>query len=96
MADDPQVGPEEAIQVGADEATQDVSTFEALGLAEGLCKACAAMGYTTPTPIQARTIPTALEGRDVIGLAKTGAPLKDPLFHVTAEYTWFGLCTVCR
>ena len=30
------------------------------------------MGFTTPRPIQARTIPVALEGRDVLGLAATG------------------------
>lgn len=29
-------------------------------------------GYTTPTPIQDQTIPTALEGKDVIGIANTG------------------------
>ncbi len=31
-----------------------------------------AAGYTTPTPIQLRTIPSVLEGRDVLGLAQTG------------------------
>ncbi len=31
-----------------------------------------AAGYTTPTPIQSRTIPSVLEGRDVLGLAQTG------------------------
>lgn len=29
-------------------------------------------GYVTPTPIQARTIPSIIEGRDVLGLAQTG------------------------
>ena len=31
-----------------------------------------AAGYSTPTPIQLRTIPSILEGRDVLGLAQTG------------------------
>jgi ATP-dependent RNA helicase RhlE len=31
-----------------------------------------ACGYTTPTPIQAQTIPSILQGRDVLGLAQTG------------------------
>ena len=31
-----------------------------------------AAGYSTPTPIQLRTIPPILEGRDVMGLAQTG------------------------
>ncbi len=30
------------------------------------------LGFTTPTPIQLRTIPSILEGRDVLGLAQTG------------------------
>ena len=31
-----------------------------------------AMGYTTPTPIQQKSIPAILQGRDVMGLAQTG------------------------
>ncbi|MHB8313977.1 MAG: DEAD/DEAH box helicase, partial [Candidatus Dormibacteria bacterium] len=31
------------------------------------------VGYRDPTPIQARTIPVALAGRDVIGQAQTGS-----------------------
>jgi ATP-dependent RNA helicase RhlE len=30
------------------------------------------LGYTTPTPIQVKAIPAALEGRDLIGTAQTG------------------------
>ena len=30
------------------------------------------LGYTEPTPIQAEAIPTAMQGRDVLGLAQTG------------------------
>ena len=31
-----------------------------------------ALGYTEPTPVQAQSIPLALEGRDMIAAAKTG------------------------
>jgi ATP-dependent RNA helicase RhlE len=46
--------------------------FLSLGLAEPLLRALAARNYTTPTPIQARTIPQLLEGRDLLGIAQTG------------------------
>jgi ATP-dependent RNA helicase DDX47/RRP3 len=38
-----------------------------------LCEACEKLGYKAPTPIQAESIPLALEGRDLIGLAETGS-----------------------
>lgn len=47
--------------------------FQDLGLLEPLCEACDSMGYRTPTPIQALSIPVALQGRDLIGLAETGS-----------------------
>ena len=48
------------------------TTFTTLGLAEPLLRALAAANYTTPTPIQAQSIPALLAGRDMIGLAQTG------------------------
>ncbi|MFK8009730.1 MAG: DEAD/DEAH box helicase [Saprospiraceae bacterium] len=33
----------------------------------------AALGYESPTPIQAQVIPVAIEGRDLLGIAKTGS-----------------------
>ncbi|GAA4339006.1 DEAD/DEAH box helicase [Flaviaesturariibacter amylovorans] len=47
-------------------------TFEQLGLSEPILKALATEGYTTPTPIQAQSIPIVLKGYDLIGLAQTG------------------------
>ena len=47
-------------------------TFEELKICPALLKAVAGYGYETPTPIQTDTIPHALEGRDVMGLAQTG------------------------
>jgi ATP-dependent RNA helicase DeaD len=47
-------------------------TFASLGLAAPVMQAVAAMGYETPTSIQAEAIPHLLEGRDLLGQAQTG------------------------
>ena len=47
-------------------------SFTDLGLSEKVLQAVTASGYTTPTPIQAQSIPHALAGRDVLGVAQTG------------------------
>jgi ATP-dependent RNA helicase RhlE len=49
----------------------DIS-FADLGLSEPLLRALNAASYVQPTPIQARTIPLLLQGRDVLGIAQTG------------------------
>ena len=46
--------------------------FSKLRLAAPLLRALAEEGYEVPTPIQAKAIPPALEGRDVLGCAQTG------------------------
>jgi ATP-dependent RNA helicase DeaD len=46
--------------------------FRDLGLDPGLLKALQDVGYETPSPIQARTIPHLLAGADVLGQAQTG------------------------
>jgi ATP-dependent RNA helicase RhlE len=46
--------------------------FASLGLRPTIAKAVAEAGYTTPTPIQSKAIPTILQGRDLIGAAQTG------------------------
>jgi ATP-dependent RNA helicase DeaD len=48
------------------------SPFTALGLNDSLVQTLSALGYEAPTPIQQRTIPALLAGRDVIGQAQTG------------------------
>lgn len=52
--------------------TSAMSNFEPLGLSERTLKAVEECGYTDPTPIQTKTIPSILMMRDVIGLAQTG------------------------
>jgi ATP-dependent RNA helicase DeaD len=48
------------------------ATFASLGLSEPLLKAITEIGYEAPTPIQEKTIPPMLAGRDLIGQAQTG------------------------
>jgi ATP-dependent RNA helicase DeaD len=49
-----------------------VQSFQDLALSEPILRALNDVGYETPTPIQARTIPPLIEGRDIIGQAQTG------------------------
>jgi len=61
-------------------AEEQSTTFEDLGLSDGLLKAVADAGYKVPTPIQEQSIPLVLLGRDVLGCAQTGT-------GKTASYT---------
>ena len=47
-------------------------TFSDLGLGEAVLAGVADAGYSEPTPIQERAIPTVLQGRDLLGCAQTG------------------------
>jgi ATP-dependent RNA helicase RhlE len=62
-----------------------VTTFAEFGLADPITRALTDEKYTTPTPIQAQTIPIALQGRDVVGIAQTGtgktASFALPILH---------------
>jgi superfamily II DNA/RNA helicase len=46
--------------------------FEEFGLSPALMSAIADVGYTSPTPIQEKSIPLVLMGRDLLGCAQTG------------------------
>ena len=54
------------------DATPSVSSFRELNLPAPLLSALDEVGYETPSPIQARTIPPLLEGLDLLGHAPTG------------------------
>lgn len=66
-----------------------LTSFSDLGLAEPIQKALADEGYTTPTPIQAKSIPPVLEGHDLLGIAQTGtgktAAFALPILHRLAS-----------
>ncbi len=57
--------------VPAPEAPEGL-TFDQLGLDDLVLKSVRQIGYESPSPIQAATIPPLLAGRDVVGLAQTG------------------------
>src|SRR5215210_4718167 len=69
--------------------TVDHQTFTALGLTAEVISTVEEIGFVHPTPIQAAVIPTALTGKDVIGLAQTGSgktaafvlPMAEKLVH---------------
>ncbi|KAK9239182.1 P-loop containing nucleoside triphosphate hydrolase protein [Lipomyces kononenkoae] len=52
---------------------KEIESFEELGVIAPICEACKNLKFKKPTPIQQQSIPVALEGRDVIGLAQTGS-----------------------
>ena len=47
-------------------------TFDSLKIIEPILRALKEEGYTNPTPIQSQSIPTVLEGTDLLGCAQTG------------------------
>jgi len=49
-----------------------LTSFQDFGLADPIARALKEESYLTPTAIQAQTIPLALAGRDVVGIAQTG------------------------
>ncbi|KXT12585.1 hypothetical protein AC579_2105 [Pseudocercospora musae] len=49
------------------------TAFHSMNLSRQILKGLAAVGFDKPTPIQAKTIPVALEGKDLVGGAVTGS-----------------------
>jgi superfamily II DNA/RNA helicase len=71
------------------ERTLLLTSFQDFGLADPISRALKEENYLTPTPIQAQTIPLALAGRDVVGIAQTGtgktAAFALPILHRILE-----------
>src|SRR3954470_24207935 len=72
-----------------DGKNQLLTSFQDFGLADPISRALKEENYLTPTPIQAQTIPLALTGRDVVGIAQTGtgktAAFALPILHRILE-----------
>ncbi len=47
-------------------------SFQGLGIAPGILTVLDQIGYKSPTPIQKQSIPIAIEGKDLMGIAQTG------------------------
>ncbi len=54
------------------EQSPEPPTFEDLGVSAPLRAAIEALGWEQPTPIQVKSIPTGLSGKDLVGIAQTG------------------------
>ena len=52
---------------------KSASSFQQFSLSRPILRGLAALTFTTPTPIQVRAIPIALQGLDVVGSAVTGS-----------------------
>jgi ATP-dependent RNA helicase RhlE len=63
--------------------------FKTIGLNDHIVRGVAAVGYSSPTPIQAKAIPLAVKGHDIIGCAQTGtgktAAFVLPILHRFSE-----------
>ena len=66
-----------------------MTDFSGLNLAQQLVRALSEEGYANPTPIQEKSIPPLLNGRDLLGIAQTGtgktAAFALPILHRLAE-----------
>ncbi|CAI9777327.1 unnamed protein product [Fraxinus pennsylvanica] len=61
------------ITVTGDNVPQPFTSFEATGFPSEILREVYNAGFSTPTPIQAQSWPIALQGSDVVAIAKTGS-----------------------
>jgi ATP-dependent RNA helicase DeaD len=54
------------------DSIENTASFRDLGLSDAVLSALADVGYESPSPIQAQTIPVLLSGQDMLGQAQTG------------------------
>lgn len=55
------------------EAAPSSKSFTTMNLSRPILKGLSNIGFSTPTPIQSKTIPVALMGKDIVGGAVTGS-----------------------
>lgn len=65
--------PEEETKKSTSTKGTSLSSFQSMSLSRPILRGLASVGFTEPTPIQAKTIPVALLGKDVVGGAVTGS-----------------------
>ena len=74
--------------------------FSELPLANPLQRAVRAVGYEQPTPIQEQSIPSLLEGKDLLGIAQTGtgktAAFALPILQLLLDSGKFRAPKICR
>ncbi|PIN21840.1 ATP-dependent RNA helicase [Handroanthus impetiginosus] len=61
------------ISVTGDNVPQPLTSFEATGFPSEILREVQHAGFTAPTPIQAQSWPIAMQGRDIVAIAKTGS-----------------------
>lgn len=61
------------ISVSGGNVPPPFTTFEATGFPSELLKEVHQAGFSVPTPIQAQSWPIAMQGRDIVAIAKTGS-----------------------
>ena len=68
--------------------------FTDLGLIDPILKAIEDQGYTSPTPIQEKSIPVLLKKNDLLGCAQTGtgktAAFTIPILHIQEKQFFIG------
>jgi ATP-dependent RNA helicase DDX54/DBP10 len=62
--------------------------FQSLGLSSNIIGGILKMGYKVPTPIQRKTLPLALAGKDVVAMARTG-PSLSPFWRIVLVFQLF-------
>lgn len=81
--------PEDSKPSKKGKGAKGAGSFQAMNISRPILRNLTNIGFTEPTPIQAKTIPIAIEGKDVVGGAETGSgktaafllPILERLLH---------------